>query len=63
MNSINHVSSLLHLIEHHLCEMQDEVMDELETKKGKQEGTKLVDEMLSHVEAISKRLDKVNKLD
>jgi hypothetical protein len=62
MQSLNHVNDLTSLMEHHLSEMRDEAKNELETKKGRDTASELIDEMDEALETIQTILTQIDVL-
>jgi len=63
MQSLNHTYDLIFLMEHHLSEMRDEAVQELETKKGRESARRIIDEMDTALESIAEGLNKIDELD
>jgi len=63
MQSINYTCDLIFLMEHHLSEMRDEAVQELETKKGRESARRIIDEMDTALESIAEGLNKIDELD
>ena len=63
MNSLSILSNLVDLMEHHLCELQDDIIDEVETKKGKEQFKKSNKHLFDLLEEMEKELETINGLD
>ncbi len=62
MNNLQILFHLTDIMEHHLCEFQEDI-DEVETKKGKAQFKACIANLFTQLESMEAELNTINELD